>query len=376
MTPLFFIQHNKARLRKRLLQKVDNKKMINIAASRLYFQRVSSSRLSNPLEVVKWLGAIQAQDYSSALWSIGLRLSNSTMASIEESLKQKQIIRVWSLRGTLHLLPAEDVRWMLSIVVPAFKARFAREFQQLGLDDAAFAKIFQATEKVLQGKQLSRKEFLTALAAEGVNVEGRMGGLIMYRVALEGFLCVAESGKQDSYGLLAECAPQQKLLSREESLAEAAKRYFMSHAPATIQDFAWWLGITIGEAKIAFDAVKSFFQCETVDKKVYWMPQESSVLPDSSKLFLHSGFDEIFLGYKDRRLIVDKEREQSIFQGNGVYRWTMIQNGVVIGTWKRTIRKNQILIEAEPFRPLSNQEIEDFQAAAKCYADYLGLELG
>jgi hypothetical protein len=349
--------------------------MLNIAASRLHFQHVSSLGLSNPLEVVRWLGAVQAQDYGSALWSVALRLPNFSLSSIEDALNQRQIIRTWSLRGTLHFLPAEDVRWMLSIVTPPLKARAAKEFQQLGLDDAALAKIFKATETVLQGKQLTRKEFLAALSAEGVNVEGRKAGLIMYRTAQEGLICVAASSKQDSYGLLAECAPQQTMLNREEALAEAAKRYFKSHAPATIHDFAWWLGITIGEAKIGLEAVKSLFVSETIEKQTYWMPQENPTLPDSSGLFLHSGFDEIFLGYKDRRLIVDYEREQFIFQGNGVYRWTIIQDGRVIGTWKRSIKKNKVLIEAEPFRPLTAQESENFQIAAQRYADYLGLEL-
>jgi hypothetical protein len=350
--------------------------MDNIPASRLYFQGVSSPNLKTPLEVVQWLGAIQAQDYSSALWSIGLRLPESSLRSVEEALNSKEIIRIWSLRGTLHFLPAQDVRWMLSLVLPSFKMRVAKEFQSLGLDDASFAKIFKATEKVLAGKALNRKDFLSALAAEGVNTEGRNGGLIMYRTALEGFICVAQSGKQDTYSLLAERAPEQKILGREEALAEAAKRYFSSHAPATIHDFAWWLGITIGEAKRGLEAVKSQFVSVKMDKQEYWMPQTDLVLPESTRLFLHSGFDEIFLGYKDRGLIVDHERGKAIAGRNGVFRWTMIQKGRVIGTWKRSLKKQQIFIEAEPYSPLEMSQTEDFRRAAQRYADFLGISLG
>jgi hypothetical protein len=350
--------------------------MDNIPASRLYFQKVSSPSLKTPLEVVQWLGAIQAQDYSSALWSIGLRLPESSVATVEAALNSKEIIRIWSLRGTLHFLPANDVRWMLSLVAPSFKSRVAKEFQSLGLDDATLAKIFKATEEVLAGKALNRKDFLEALAAKGVNVEGRNAGLIMYCTALEGFLCVAQSGKQDSYSLLAECAPKQTILGRDEALAEAAKRYFSSHAPATIQDFAWWLGITIGEAKRGLDAIKSQFISVKLDKQEYWLPQESPVLPDSTKLYLHSGFDEIFLGYKDRRLIVDYEREKVISGRNGVFRWTMIQDGRVIGTWKRTRKKQEIIIEPEPYSPLNSSQEENFRHAAKRYADFLGISLG
>src|SRR5687768_15447315 len=175
--PFTFYQDIISKPRKRLFlaKRIKN---LQIPAMRLYFQRVSSQSLSSPLEIVKWLGAVQAQDYSSALWSLGLRLPDARLATVEAVLSQKQIIRTWSLRGTLHFLPAEDVRWMLSLVAPGAKARFAKDCAQQGLDEAEFSKIFKATEKVLQGKALSRKVFMAALAGEGINTEGRNASLI------------------------------------------------------------------------------------------------------------------------------------------------------------------------------------------------------
>lgn len=102
---------------------------------RLHNQRLAATNFENPAEPVRWLGAVQAQDYLGALWAIGLRTRNATEKLVERSIAERAILRTWPMRGTLHFVTAEDARWMLELMTPrvvaASAARLAREY---GLD--------------------------------------------------------------------------------------------------------------------------------------------------------------------------------------------------------------------------------------------------
>ena len=66
--------------------------------------------------VVEWFGAMQAQDMASALWSLGVRLPGFTLADVNAALERREAIRTWPMRGTVHLVPPADARWMLDLM--------------------------------------------------------------------------------------------------------------------------------------------------------------------------------------------------------------------------------------------------------------------
>ncbi len=82
-----------------------------LARQRLLNQRIVASHCTTAAEVVTTLGAVQAQDYASALWAIGLRLPAGTRADIEQAIRERSIVRAWPMRGTLHFVPAAAVRY-------------------------------------------------------------------------------------------------------------------------------------------------------------------------------------------------------------------------------------------------------------------------
>lgn len=88
--------------------------MSDIALVRLRNQQLEHPRFRNPGKVVGWLGAVQAQDYAGAKWSLGLRLPGSVDANIEQAIAARTIVRTWAPRGTLHFVAAPDLRWLLS----------------------------------------------------------------------------------------------------------------------------------------------------------------------------------------------------------------------------------------------------------------------
>lgn len=81
---------------------MSKKSLAGLARQRLFNQRLVDSGFHAPAEVVKHMGAVQAQDYNGGIWSIGLRLPGSTKADVEKAIADRKVIRTWALRGTLH----------------------------------------------------------------------------------------------------------------------------------------------------------------------------------------------------------------------------------------------------------------------------------
>src|SRR6478609_2868281 len=187
----------------------------DIAQLRLYNQGITKPLFKKPEDVVKWLGAVQAQDYLGALWAVGLRMPKATEALIEKSLSNKSIIRTWPMRGTLHFVPSEDVRWMLKLLTPRIIAKCATLYRQSELDSATFKKSKKLFVKALEGgKKLERKEMYEVLERGGISTEGLRGLHILGNLAQNGLICFGNRiGKQQTFVLLDEWIPSSKSLS-------------------------------------------------------------------------------------------------------------------------------------------------------------------
>ena len=244
----------------------------DIAQQRLCNQSIAPAALMTPGEVVKKLGAVQAQDYLGALWALGLRMQRAVEADIEQAIANREIIRTWPMRGTLHFVAPEDVRWMLTLLTPRILARAARRHQQLELDEDTFARgetLF--TDALRNGRCLTRNQMMDVLEQAGISTKGQRGYHILGWAAQNGLICFGpRQGKQHTFVLLDEWLPSGNSLSREEALAELTHRYFTGHGPATIQDFIWWSGLTAGDARAGLEMVKSQLAHEQLDDQLYW----------------------------------------------------------------------------------------------------------
>jgi hypothetical protein len=346
---------------------------------RLQNQQIAQHAFNTPGEVVKWFGAMQAQDFLSALWAVGLRLKDASENLIEKAIADKRIVRTWPMRGTLHLLVPEDVRWMLKLLTPRIIARAATNYRNEDLDEKTFIKSKKVLEKVLQGKQLTRPEVYEALQQNKISTAGQRGLHIIGRLAQEGLICMAaRQGKQHTFALLDEWVPNGKTLTHEESLAELAKRYFTSHAPATIQDFSWWSGLTLTESKKAVDMVSRYWQKEMIDGIAYYMPKDITVVKlKSPGGFLLPNFDEYLVAYKDRTAALDLKYNKNVIgaAGNGILSAVIIINGKVAGTWKRVIKKDSVSVQLNPFVSLTNVQQTAISKVVKLYGKFLKMKV-
>jgi hypothetical protein len=349
---------------------------------RLHYQQIVAAQAKDPGGVVARLGALQAQDYPGAQWSIGLRLPDGAVeADIERAVADRSIVRTWPMRGTLHFVAAADVRWMLELLTPRVLAGSAARQRQLGLDDAIFARSKELFAQALAGgKQLTREEMYQTLERGGISPAGQRGYHLLWRNAQEGLICFgSHTGKQPTFTLLDEWIPGARHWEREEALAELARRYFTGHGPATMHDFCWWSGLLTADAKAGLEMAKPHLMPETVDGKVYWMSRGTPDAVAASRhaapsVFLLPGFDEYLLGYTDRRAALDPLHAPKIVPGNnGMFMATLVIDGRVAGTWKRTLRKQAVTVMGLPFAALSDAEERAIAVAAQRYGRFLGL---
>ncbi|TLU98717.1 winged helix DNA-binding domain-containing protein [Dyadobacter luticola] len=342
---------------------------------RLQNQLISDARVKSPEEVVSWLGAMQAQDYTGARWSIGLRLQGIKDSDIDKALASKSIVRTWPMRGTLHFVASEDVHWILKLLTPRIISGMAGRNRQLSLDEKVFAKSEKLLVPALEGgKQLMRSEVFKIWEDHGIKTSDQRGIHIINYLAQKQVICHGlHNEKQATYTLLDEWVTKSRNLEGEEALAELALRYFTSHGPATIQDFIWWTGLKITDAKLALNSISGKLQSSEMVGKIYWYSPE---LPDrvkSDAVFMLLGFDEYMLGYTDRSLILHRDHSQKIVPGNnGMFMPTIIIGGKVRGTWKRTIKKDAVQIDFSAFEKVSQAKKHSFEVAARKYGKYLG----
>lgn len=351
--------------------------MNKIALDRLLTQGIAIPIYSDPVDAVRYMGAMQAQDYNQALWAIGLRTKNATVASVEAAIASGKIIRTWPMRGTLHFIAPEDVKWMLNLMASRLLKVDARRQANLELNEKILARCGEILHKALQGgNRLTRAAAFQLLEDAGVSTKSQRGYHILWHLSQSGMLCIGpHDGKQPTFVLLDEWVPHAKSLSREEALAELGARYFGSHGPATVYDLAWWAGITVTDAKLAVELAKPALLSEVVNGQEYWFAVPATRVVHSPSVSLLPGFDEYILGYKDRSAALALEHGPKIVPGgNGMFLATVTVDGQIVATWKRSVKKAGITFAINPFDGLTIPEAELTEAKQK-YAQFLGADI-
>ena len=352
----------------------------SIGRLRLLNQAVSATRARTPLEVVAALGAVQAQDYPGALWAIGLRTRDRTETDVEEALANRQLVRTWAMRGTLHIVPAADLRWLITLLGPRLIANAALRRKQLDLTesdlDRSVAIILRALE---EEPVIERNRLLERLERGGIATGEQRGYNILWHAALSGAICFGpRSGKQHTFVALDAWVPPSSSLPREEALGRLALGYCASHGPATVADFTAWTGLTAVDVRAAFESAGTRIAAEQRNGREYWTSTERPAARRSSNsAFLLPGFDEFLLGYRDRGDVLDAEHAQIICPGNnGVFRPTIVVGGRVVGTWSQQLTKGRVTIRLSPFAPLDPAAMTGLQVALGRYGRFLGRPAG
>lgn len=346
-----------------------------LGALRLQSQKLVASTLAAPVDAVRALLAMQGQDYAGAKWAVGLRVPGSTDASVEAQIAAGTIVRSWPLRGTLHLVAAEDLPWLLSLSGPRMMVTFKRRHIELGLDARTLERAREvALARLSGGKCLTREELLRAFEDAGISTAGQRGYHTLGYLAHTGTLCFGPmQGKEQAFVLLGEWVKRPRSLDREEALKELALRYFTSHGPASLKDFSAWTKLLAGDIKAALALAAPELVEVRVDGVSHWMsPKVLDAASSTTPALLLPGFDEFVLGYLDRSAVLPDQYKSRICPGgNGVFANSMIYDGHIVGTWRRPLKSAQVAVDLQPFVKLPRAVTDAFATAAEGYGRFL-----
>jgi len=356
----------------------------DLVRRRLANQKLVTSTLRSPAEVVAWFGAMQAQEYAAARWALGLRAKGFTDATVEQAFDEGAILRTHAMRPTWHFVAPADIRWLQALTGPRVQALNAYYANKNGLDDRTIARSRVVIERALaRGHQRTRTELGAALGKAGIPAAGQRLAYLMMNAELDLVICSgARRGKQFTYALLDERAPKARVLARDEALAELTRRYFTSHGPATLKDYAWWSGMTMKDVRRGVEIVGRALLQETFGELTCWSaaaapaftrgPRGGGGLRATSSAYLLPIYDEYLIAYKDRKAMSDPaSARRTAATIDGWAHW-LIVDGLFTGTWRRAETHAGIAVDVVPSRSLTADNRKAIAVAAKRYSAFLG----
>ncbi|WP_394551833.1 winged helix DNA-binding domain-containing protein [Agromyces sp. MMS24-JH15] len=329
-----------------------------LRAARLAAHALTGGGLPSVTAAVERLGAVQAQDLAAAKWVLGARVAGSREADVDAAIGSGAIVRTWPLRGTLHVMPATLVRPVLAITAPRELGRLTTRHRDLELDDEVVAAARRVAVLELEQGARTRDELLAAWEAAGIATGGQRGYRLIWRLALEALVCGGPvDGRTQSFVLLDEWVPGPAADrgddARDDTLSRLLVAYATGHGPVTVDDFAWWAGLTLGDARraraAAGDALVAFDDDRLVAADAADAPDAPAPPRPAGRLVL-AAFDEYFLGYRDRSPVCDPAHADRVIPGgNGVFQPILVDRGRVAGTWRRVDARGTTSVALEGF---------------------------
>jgi hypothetical protein len=329
-------------------------------------------------EVVRWHGAVQAQDYAPTKWSMTQRAPGLTDAAIDDALAVGAIVRTHVLRPTWHLVARDDIRWLLALTGPIVQRGSGRRLKELELDAKILARAERLISSALKGSSMTRDELGAVLKGARIDPAGQRLPYLLIHCELEAVICSGGlRGKQHTWALLDDRVPtERKRFDREAALVELTRRYLASHGPAAIQDLGWWASLPGADIRRALDALGEEVRSETIDGVELWMAAEEPPRPPGVRgVHLLPPFDELIVGYRASRYFGDPRAEEAL----AAWKDRTMRNGVVlfagriVGTWGRTTQTRSVRIDVDSFERLGTAAAKGIEAAGRRLGHFVGL---
>lgn len=306
---------------------------MNIANIRLLNQQLASPQMSDVHELVAWMGMLQAQEYTMMRWAVGIRLRQPSMSLFRKAYDSGQVVRTHLFRCTWQLVAAEDLRWMLRLC--ADKNKKAIRYYGHDISEKDFGHACDLICQALSGHQSMTKETIIAhLRGLGLSGDAYTMSKYLQMAEVEGLICSGHlDDYQNTYALVDGRIPSGNEPSREESVILLARKYFRSHSPATLKDFAWWTNLSAGECKNAINSISNELTAERYNDDIYYIHQDCRTKGCRKKILLLPSYDEYLIGYKSRHHAIAEQFCQQAYNKNGIFYPVIVQNGDVIGNW-------------------------------------------
>jgi hypothetical protein len=334
-------------------------------------------RRSSAVDLVRHLTGVQAQVLSAAGLALRARTEGLTAARVDRArLREKSVVWTWAMRGSLHLVTAEDHGWLVPLVVEPRVANAHRRLRQEGVDGDHPARAVRLIERMLdRDGVLTRAEIAERLRRRGIRTEGQAIAHLVWLAAAEGLICYGpDRDGRPGFVLVREWIDASKPLDREAALAELATRYLAAHAPAEPADLASWSGIRLGDARRAWRAIGDRLDEVQTTRGALWTLRSRKDEAPRGLVRLLPSFDEYLLGWKERDFAVSPEHRKRINRGGGWLHPVVLADGRAAGLWRSDRTKRGLKVAVEPFSGLASNARTRVAQEADDVARFLGLD--
>jgi len=314
-------------------------------------RRLRSHRLSAPAstvaEAAAHMLATQGQEFWGGRWALAVRTSGTpALSGVDAAFDRGEIVRSWTMRGTIHIIPARDLAWVLSLTAERQSRGAAAVHRREGIDADVLARAERVTRAALAGGgRLTRAELFGVLEGGGVSTAGQRGYHVLVALSLRGVVCQGpvvprEGGPSREQYLVRTDEWIVESASPADPFAEFFARYVASHGPAGARDFAWWSGLPLGVARAAAEAASDRLVEIDADPEPVWIaagpaPRRLTTVPD---LLALPPFEEYYLSYADRSVPCASEFLARIGPGmNGIVRPILVSRGEIVGVWTHSV---------------------------------------
>lgn len=347
-------------------------------------------RCAGAEEVVERVFAVQAQDLEAAALGLRARSYGLTRTAVREALEERRtLVRGWFMRGTLHLVPAADVHWLLALYGPRLVSRAGRRYRDLGLDEELCERAERVVvDAVAAHGPLTRAELAERVARVGVEPAGQAPIHVIRRTVLAGLVCHGPlRAGEPTYVALRDWLPPPAgpQPAGDAAVRELVRRYLRGHGPAGPDDFAAWSGLPAGAARRVWpeaaageaDTATPDTQPEPYAAPEPYAPHEpypapepgSTAAPDSAPdVRLLPAYDDYWLGWRDRDAAIPRAFVRIVRPGGGQIRAAVTVNGRAAGTWTRQSRGN---VQVSMFAEGADRVAADVTAEAADVARFL-----
>lgn len=341
---------------------------------RLVAQRLAGTPFPDVVAATHALGAIQAQDFSGALWALGLRAKGETEATVGAAFDRGEVLRTHVLRPTWHFVTPRDLRAFQALTGPRVRMVLEGVDPKVGLDRSTLRRAHAVIQRELEGTSRSRDELSTALAKANVACTGTKLVHVLMHAELDAMICSGpRKGKTHTYALVDGRVAPSPIPGRDAILADLTERYFTSRGPARPTDFAWWSRLTLGDVRRGLE-LASGLKRELIDGVEHFSAAKRAAPLRKKTFHLLPNYDELVVAYRDRSAIVDPAAATRLGEDDFILRHNLVvRDGVVVGAWRRTVRRAEVDLTLTLLEPPSAGEREAIGEAVARYADFLGL---
>jgi hypothetical protein len=336
---------------------------------RLHAQHILSQKpgkVLKPAQLLKKVFALQAQDLPSGMLSLWTRNNALQAEDIRTAMYQERdIVRIWSLRGTLHLLTREDAAWLLPLLGPRFIQSDRRRFTQLGWDEEKYARGLRLLVGALveQGPLL-RSKIVNLFKASDLPYKGQAPVHFLYRAVLEGVICEGPEieGKR-AFTSFDNWIGKPQPMDQREALEELFLRYLDGYGPVTMEDMVNWSGLKTSEIREIWEDLEDHVSRVDISGKPALISRK--FLSDMDRL------DTLLLSYANRNWVVDAEYDKYIRPGGGIIAASVLIDGKIQGTWSTQRRKGAVEVMVNLFHSQSDRIEEEILAQVASLGHYL-----